>query len=214
MNELKSTIIEQLQQLQMLMHRTTVASFTGNGRGRNPLRGQGRVLAMLKIKPEISQRDLTYLLGMSKQSIAELLLKLEKNEFITRHPSENDKRVMIIELTEKGEKAAGSFDDSVPDSAVILDCLEKEELGRFSDYLGRIIKRCEEQFPNEDFEQRHRALREFMAQRNPCSCDHLDGRTAEMRDKRQNARGNGFSDSSTRKGTRRRAGREDTAGRP
>ena len=68
-----------------------------------------RAMAMLKIKPEISQKDLTYLLGMSKQSIAELLLKLEKNEFITRHPSENDKRVMIMRLTEKGEKAAGSF---------------------------------------------------------------------------------------------------------
>lgn len=32
--------------------------------------GQGRVLAILKLKPEISQRDLSYLLDMSKQSLA------------------------------------------------------------------------------------------------------------------------------------------------
>ena len=65
MNELKSTIIEQLQQLQMLMHRTTLASFTGNSRGRNPLRGQGRVLAMVKNKTEITPKDLTYNNGMT-----------------------------------------------------------------------------------------------------------------------------------------------------
>ena len=92
MSEIKTIITEQLQQLQMLMHRTSFHSFMGAGKAHNPHRGQGRVLAILKMKPEISQRDLTYLLGMSKQSIAQLLDKLEKSGYITREPSEEDKK--------------------------------------------------------------------------------------------------------------------------
>jgi DNA-binding MarR family transcriptional regulator len=164
MNEIKTTITEQLQQLQMLMHRISFYGFMRDVKAHNPHRGQGRVLAILKMKPEISQRDLTYLLGMSKQSIAQLLDKLEKNGYITREPSEEDKRVMNIKLTEEGMKTAEDIDDSTPETAKILDCLNDEELAAFSDYLGRIIKRYEEQFPGEDFEQRRKSIKEFMLQ--------------------------------------------------
>lgn len=164
MSEIKTTITEQLQQLQTLMHRISFHSFMGSGRVHNPHRGQGRVLAILKMKPEISQRDLTYLLGMSKQSIAQLLDKLEKSGYITREPSEEDKRISIIKLTEEGRKAAAGPDDETLETAKILDCLNNEELVAFSDYLGRIIKRYEEQFPDEDFEERRKAMEDFMSQ--------------------------------------------------
>ena len=82
MNEVKRLILEQLQQLQSLMHRTLFRGYWGGGRSSNPYRGQGRVLAILKMKPEISQKELTYLLNMSKQSLAELLAKLERSGYI------------------------------------------------------------------------------------------------------------------------------------
>jgi DNA-binding MarR family transcriptional regulator len=135
----------------------------GDGMARNPLRGQGRVLAILKMKPEISQRELTYLLNMSKQSLAELLAKLEKSGHIAREASEDDKRVMTVKLTEEGMKAANNVDDETYEAEKILDCLNSEELAVFSGYLGRIIKRYEEQFPDEDFEERRKMLREFMS---------------------------------------------------
>ena len=53
----------------------------------NPHRGQGRVLSILKLKPEITQKELTYLLDMSKQALGELLKKLENCGYITRTPS-------------------------------------------------------------------------------------------------------------------------------
>lgn len=162
MSELKITITEQLQQLQMLMHRTSLQHFMAGGRMHNPHRGQGRVLAILKMKPEISQKELTYLLNMSKQSLAELLSKLEKNGYITREPSEDDKRVMTIKLTEEGMKAADDVDDSTFETTEIFDCLNDEELITFSEYLGRIIKRYEEQFPDMDFEQRRKLMKAFM----------------------------------------------------
>jgi DNA-binding MarR family transcriptional regulator len=164
MSEIKVIINEQLQQLQMLMHRASFHYFIGGGSIHNPHRGQGRVLAILKMKPEISQKELTYLLNMSKQSLAELLAKLEKNGYITREPSEGDKRVMTIKLTEEGMKTADDVDDDTLETSKILDCLNDEELAAFSEYLGRIIKRYEEQFPGEDFEQRRKSMEEFILQ--------------------------------------------------
>ena len=164
MSDIKITISEQLQQLQLFMHRTSFHGFRGRGRGHNLHRGQGRLLAMLKIKPEISQKELSYLLDMSKQSLAELLTKLEKNAYVTREPSEDDRRVLMVKLTEEGEKAAGMIEKNISDTSQILDCLNDEELQNFNIYLSRIIKRYEEQFPNEDFEERRKMMRKLMAE--------------------------------------------------
>lgn len=168
MSEIKASIIEQLQQLQMLMHRASFHSFVARGRMHNPHRGQGRVLSILNIKPEISQKELNYLLNMSKQSLAELLAKLEKNGYITREPSEEDKRVMTIRLTEAGRQAAADAEytdaEEEPfDTDKILNCLNDEELTAFSEYLGRIIRRYEEQFPDEDYEERRKYMMEFLS---------------------------------------------------
>lgn len=160
MNEFKIIINEQLQQLQMLMHRCAFSNFR---KMHNPHRGQGRVLAILKLKPIISQKELTYLLNMSKQSVAELIAKLEKSGYITREPSEDDKRIMTIKLTEEGAKATDDTDDNSTETLKILDCLNEEELANFSEYLSRIIKQYEEQFPDEDFEQRRKYMEKFMS---------------------------------------------------
>jgi DNA-binding MarR family transcriptional regulator len=163
MSEIKVTITEQLRQLQMLTHRAAFYGFV-DGRARSPHRGQGRVLAVLGLKPEISQKELTYLLGMSRQALAQLLDKLEKSGYITREPSEEDRRVSIVRLTDEGRKAAaGGAEEETAGSPDVLDCLNEEELAAFSDYLARIIGRYEEQFPDEDFEERRRAMEEFMS---------------------------------------------------
>ena len=162
MNDLTQTITEQLQQLQMLMHRMFFHGSNPDSRRYSPLRGQGRVLAILKMKPEISQRELTYLLGMSKQSLSELLSKLEKNGFITRELSVEDKRVITIKLTEEGLAAsADSSDRDDPDLDNLLDCLGSDELQQFSDYLARIISRYEEKFPNAGFTNRRKFMEQF-----------------------------------------------------
>ena len=162
MSDIKATITEQLQQLQMLMHRAYFHDFFGGAH--NPHRGQGRVLAILKLKPEISQKELTYLLNMSKQSLAELLAKLEKSGYVTREQSEDDPRSKIIKLTEEGARTAEDMDDAVSDTGKILECLTDEELNNLSGYLARIIKRYEEQFPDDDYEERRKMIEQFMSQ--------------------------------------------------
>ncbi|MDR1640737.1 MAG: MarR family transcriptional regulator [Clostridiales bacterium] len=164
MSGIKTTITEQLQQLQQLMHRASFHGFLSNGRMHNPHRGQGRVLSILKMKPVISQKELTFLLGMSKQSLAELLAKLEKSGYITREPSEEDKRVLMVRLTEAGQNATFADGDSdAADEEEILNCLNDIELEMFSDCLGRVITRYEERFPKEDYGERREHMKEFMS---------------------------------------------------
>jgi DNA-binding MarR family transcriptional regulator len=78
--------------LEMLMRRSHMHKFRSHGPFGNPHGGQGRVMAILKMQPEIGQKELGYLLDMSKQSLAELLGKLEKSGYITRTQSEQDHR--------------------------------------------------------------------------------------------------------------------------
>ena len=67
-------------------------------------RGQGRILAMLRLKSKITAKDLSYILGIRQQSLNETLQKLEKEGYIVRTPSPKDRRVMLISLTEKGNE--------------------------------------------------------------------------------------------------------------
>ena len=76
--------------------------------------------------------------GMTKKR-DELLAKLEKNGYITREPSQEDRRVMLVHLTEKGRT------EEQPESAsdTLFSCLSPEEQASFGSYLDRIIAALE-----------------------------------------------------------------------
>lgn len=145
MEERYTELYEHLSKLQWLLHRHHMMNHAEHGPFADPTRGQGRVLAMLKIQPEISTKDLSYLLGIRIPSLNELLNKLEKGDYIVRKPSEADKRVMIIHLTEKG-KATQQIENDYSD---IFSCLNEDELAVFEEHLGRVIAALEEQVGNE-----------------------------------------------------------------
>lgn len=111
---------KQLTTYQSLQHRRL-------GPSGDPHRGQGRVLSILKLKPEISQKELGYLLDMRNQSLGELLQKLEKNGLVTRTASDEDRRSMTIRLTEAGAKLAEQTEKKQGDLSSIFDCLSAEE---------------------------------------------------------------------------------------
>lgn len=134
-------LYEKLARLQWLLQRHHMQSHSEHGPFADPTRGQGRVLAMLKMQPEITTKDLSYLLGIRQQSLNELLNKLEKAGYVTRTPSEADRRVMLVRLTEKG-KTEQQADVSY---SGIFDCLSPEEEVAFGDYLDRIIAALESQ---------------------------------------------------------------------
>lgn len=144
MEDMYSDIYEKLSRLQWLLQRHQMVSHAEHGPFADVNRGQGRVLALLKIQPEISTKDLAYLLGIRQQSLNELLSKLEKGGYVERRPSEADKRIMIVHLTAKGE----SVDQPENDYQSIFSCLSDEELSAFGEYLDRVIAALESKVGN------------------------------------------------------------------
>lgn len=131
---------EQFVKICRLLHMRQHRSHQRHGPMADPHRGQGRVLALLKMRPEISQKDLSYLLDIRPQSLGELLAKLERGGYITRTPSEADNRVMNITLTEAGAAVTEQQAEDGPD---LFAELNAEEQGVLSGYLGRVIEGME-----------------------------------------------------------------------
>ncbi|MDQ0362032.1 MarR family winged helix-turn-helix transcriptional regulator [Breznakia pachnodae] len=153
-------LYDKLMQLQWLLRRQQMEHYAQYGPTGDPTRGQGRVLAMLRIKPEISTKELTYLLGIRQQSLNELLNKLEKNGFVKRVPSADDKRVMMVILTEKGKEEQSNE----MDYESIFDCLDEDEKEKFSEYLDRMIEALGSQieFDEEELENWENLRNSFM----------------------------------------------------
>ncbi|MCL2200753.1 MAG: MarR family transcriptional regulator [Oscillospiraceae bacterium] len=156
MNEIKATVIEQLQHLQMFTNRVMGLGLCPAKKMPDPLKGQGRILKLLKMKPEMAQKELDYLADMRKPMLMETLEKLEQSGYITREDS-------VIRLTDAGAKAADEVNDNPVQISKVLDCMSEEELRTFSRYLARLITCFEEQFPGEDFEAPRMMMKKFSA---------------------------------------------------
>ncbi len=118
-------------------------------------------MAFLRLHDGIGTKDLSYLLGMAISSLNEMLAKLEKSGYITREPSEQDKRVILIKLTEKGSSEKESDTPAIDDIFVSLSEEEQKNLG---DYLDRIIAAMEKRFSesgDETFEHKREAFERF-----------------------------------------------------
>ena len=102
----------------------------------NISRGQGRVLAILKKKDNITTRNLATILGISISALNSLLNKMKNNGLIVREHSNEDKRVILIKLTEKGRNL--TIEPSV--NYDIFDCLDDNQKQEFNNSLNSIIK--------------------------------------------------------------------------
>lgn len=152
-------LLDQLFQLEWLLRRYEMQNHRDRGPMGSPHRGQGRILSLLKLKNEISQKELASILDIRPQSLGELLGKLEKAGYVTRTPSESDKRVVDVRLTEAGQTAADQPEES-EGLDKLFDCLKAEEQENLSDYLGRLIEYLEKQLVDSD--PRAARLREYL----------------------------------------------------
>ena len=141
MNDQNQNLLEQFIQLHGLLIRQFHQHHLAHGPLGTPYSGQGRVLKFLKLKPEFSQKELAELMGVRSQSLGELLAKLEKSGYVTRTPSETDRRVILVRLTEKGMSAS---EEEIQEEDTIFGCLSVEEGAQLSDYLDRLIQSLEE----------------------------------------------------------------------
>ena len=137
------SLAQKAERMGRLMHRYYTLSARNQGAIGDPLRGQGRVLALLAVKPETTQRELSYVLDMRQQSLSELLAKLEEKGFVTREKSAEDGRVTVVKLTEAGAAAAPSAND-MGNQVDALDCLDDEERAQFEELIGKVTASLEE----------------------------------------------------------------------
>lgn len=133
-------LIERVQRLSMRRARPIGSPWRIN----DVSRGQGRVLMTLKLMPEVSQKELTEIMGMRQQSLAELLGKLEGKGFVERTPSPNDRRKMMVRITPVGREEAEKLENAVHGERLsFFDCLNEDEKNNLEDYLMRIAAELE-----------------------------------------------------------------------
>ena len=118
-------------------------------------KGQGRLIVLLKRKDKLSTKELSEILNISVSSLNETLNKLEQRNFIKKVPSEKDKRILLVELTEKGRnlkfKEHGDID--------IFDSLTDEEKENLNDYLNRLLLGIHDKFKQEDPEKYEKIIK-------------------------------------------------------
>lgn len=111
-------------------------------------RGQGRILAALKLKDGIATRELAYVLGIRVPSLNEALSKLENAGYIVREPDPRDRRVQLITLTDLGRALTNQMGEGEPEGDNIFEVLTEQERANLNDYLDRLIVRMHEDLPD------------------------------------------------------------------
>lgn len=83
-----------------------------------------------------SQRDLASLLFVSESNVAQIIKKLEKNEYITRFPDEKNRSRKIINLTKKGKNTVFSIiKDMYEWEGDFFKDYDPEDVGKFKRML-------------------------------------------------------------------------------
>jgi DNA-binding MarR family transcriptional regulator len=144
MDDTNRDLLEQIYHLAWFLRRFQMQHLRERGPMGSPYQGQGRILALLKLKPQISQKDLAQILDIRSQSLGELLAKLERQGYITRTPSPADRRVMDISLTEAG-RAVAEQENGSGEMGSFFDCLTPEEKTNLGGYLARLLQELEQQ---------------------------------------------------------------------
>ena len=100
---------------------------------------QDRVLMILSRAGTMTQRDLTEHLGIQPGSASELIGKLETAGFLTRVPSEQDRRTQDVTLTEAGRVRLGEIETARRESqAHRFDALTEDEQAQLLALLEKL----------------------------------------------------------------------------
>lgn len=99
-------------------------------------RGRGRVLALLKQKDGVSTKEMAAIMGIRVSSLNEVLGKMEKDGYVERTPSPDDRRVMLVWLTDKG-KAVQLPDQDLPN--ILFGTLDQGAKNQLAIYFEQMI---------------------------------------------------------------------------
>ena len=101
--------------------------------------------------PGLSQDQLARHLCLNKSTVARALNYLEEKGYVTRTPSESDRRVLLVEPTEKMQAAYPEVRQFTRDwNEQLAEGINADELALFFDILERMERRAKELTGNTD----------------------------------------------------------------
>lgn len=117
-------------------------SMDGNVRGMHPIlryvdRATGEVLA----------GDIAEFMGISTPRVAAVLNCMEQKGFVVRHPSDGDKRKVVVSITEAGKAELKKADDELLNFTVYLfDTVGDDDLQEFLRIAERISQALQNRY--------------------------------------------------------------------
>ena len=135
----KEDVFEKLLNVQRIMGMVRHQKMAERGPTADPTRGRGRIIALLKLCDGIPTREVAQILGIRVSSLNEVLAKMERDGLVERVQSEKDKRVMLVNLTDKGREE----EQETRLHAKLLAGFDEEELAAFDAGLDKIIANLE-----------------------------------------------------------------------
>lgn len=122
-------------------------------------RGPARVLRLLKEHDKLTNSDIVETLDIRPSSVSALVSKLEEEGYLVRTPSENDGRVMLISLTDKGRDAIHEARDFKNDlSEKLFKSLSKDEQQQLAGLIDKLSDGLESQAKDWPDHDRYRAF--------------------------------------------------------
>lgn len=115
--------------------------------------GQIPVLAALSKTDALSQKELAKLARTEQSSMAQLLVRMERDGLIQRTPSSADRRVSMISLTDTGQaKVPQAYSALFETNDRALSGFSEEEVDVLRDLLGRLLDNLEADLEDSDDE--------------------------------------------------------------
>jgi len=101
---------------------------------------QGRILFVLWERDGIPIRELSEKTGLSKSTLTSMLDRLEGARHIAREPSGEDRRIVLVKLTEENRRQRRLYDQvSEEMTDLFYEGFTWEEITKFERYLKRIL---------------------------------------------------------------------------
>ncbi len=121
-------------------------------------RGQSRILKLLAENELLSQKELQQKLEIEAGSLSETIAKLEARGLILREKDEQDKRRMLVRLSEQGQLAASQ--ETIEDPDAIYDVLSDEEKAELQAILIKLTDKWSFDYHGTKDHHRHHKSKE------------------------------------------------------
>lgn len=106
---------------------------------------QGRILYVLWQGDAISIKELSQKTGLALTTLTSMIDRMEEANLLKRTFDKNDRRKILIVLTEKADSLKIVYEEvSIKMSKIFYKDFRKEEIQQFEVYLERIVKNLNE----------------------------------------------------------------------